>query len=498
MRRSDRALRRSATSGLLMCARAMASALAVGGLALGWLATAAVAPAPVFVPGVAHADDKRPADASLAVEPSFEDTGLSTDVRLIVRKAEIDLRDRGEGPVPLHLHSTWFVSLGADTAAQKAHVRLWLARSARNVVARLDGVDAKLVESLDAADTAANTVAMANTAVAAGTTAVANTPVAADAIAHMAIAADTAVDTSMVAAADTTGHAVASADTSAVTTANSPADTTAVATGADTTEHTAVAVTTEPAAVATTPDTAAPKMADKTADMAAYMTADTSANIYRLSLRLEPGVERRLEIEYDLAWTKTGRSPYELAVDCTLAPDSTSGALHEVEITFHPANPTPLPALAARPVPYSYAPDSLGWRLANVRPTTRFSIAYAPRVAEQYKDRYLTPLNVRNLDYPWDHSLVSFPAVVSGAALDSAWSAADRERAARTLEQLEDAAREANWVKRMITDGRADRLLTPIEKLNVGYCRALMEAIHDSRDPRQMRNALAELRTKYW
>jgi hypothetical protein len=449
-----------------MCARAAASALAAGGLALGWLATAAVAPAPMFVPGVAHADDKRPADASLAVEPSFEDTGLSTDVRLIVRKAEIDLRDRGEGPVPLHLHSTWFVSLGADTAAQQAHVRLWLARSARNVVARLDGVDAKLVPSLDAADTAAESVAMANTEVAADSTAVAKTPVA--------------------------------VDTTVVTNANSAVDTAAVATGADTTEHTAVAVTTEPATVATTTDTAAPKTAPKTADMAAYVTADTTANIYRLSLRLEPGVERRLEIEYDLAWTKTGRSPYELAVDCTLAPDSASGALHEVEITFHPANPTPLPALAARPVPYSYAPDSLGWRLANVRPTTRFSIAYAPRVAEQYKDRYLTPLNVRNLDYPWDHSLVSFPAVVSGAALDSAWSAADRERAARTLEQLEDAAREANWVKRMITDGRADRLLTPIEKLNVGYCRALMEAIHDSRDPRQMRNALAELRTKYW
>jgi len=265
-------------------------------------------------------------------------------------------------------------------------------------------------------------------------------------------------------------------------------DTSMVA-AADTTEH-----ATSEAAM----ETAARKTADKNSDMAAYMTADTSANIYRLSLRLEPGVERRLEIEYDLAWTKTGRSPYELAVDCTLAPDSTSGALREVEIAFHPAKPTPLPALAARPVPYSYAPDSLGWRLADMRPGTQFSIAYAPRVAEQYPDRYLTPLIVRNLDYPWDHSLVSFPAVVSGAALDSAWSAADRQRAARTMEQLEDAAREANWVKRMITDGRADRLLTPIEKLNVGYCRALMEAIHDSRDPRHMRDALAELRTKYW
>jgi hypothetical protein len=350
-------------TGLASLARVAGSALIVA-----WCLALA------FAPANALTDDPRPDDASIAVAHMFEPVTLAVDLRLVIRRAEFDLRDAGDGPTPLHLRSTWYVSLGADTLPHAVTLAISPVHSARNVEMRVDGVPVELM---------------------------------------------------------------------------------------------------------------------------AESEADTAARLYRGSFPLAPGVEQRLDVEYDLAWTRTSRTPYELAVDCPLAFDSTSGHVQEVAITFHCARPTPLPALAARPVPYQYAPDSLSWRLGNVRPETRFSIAYAPRVAAQFADRYLAPLVVRNLDYPWDHSLISFPAAVSEASLESAWRS-DSTSTERTIEQLQDAAREANWVRRMITDGRADRLLTPIEKLNVGYCRALVDAIHDQRDPKKMRDALAALRERYW
>jgi hypothetical protein len=119
-------------------------------------------------------------------------------------------------------------------------------------------------------------------------------------------------------------------------------------------------------------------------------------------------------------------------------------------------------------------------------------------VASQYADRFLAPLKVTNLDYPWDTQLVSFPEAISGTVLDSAWSAADSLRISRAVDQLHDSAREARRVRKLIADDRSDRLLLPIERLNVGYCRALIDAVEDNHDPHKMRAALAQVRTRYW
>ena len=205
--------------------------------------------------------------------------------------------------------------------------------------------------------------------------------------------------------------------------------------------------------------------------------------------------ERTVRVRYTLPWSWSDLSLYPGSMTYVLE----TGALwrdpigHGVVELVGGTN-TPLVAFSFDPIPTSFDHGVARWEFRNARPSKNVVIRFSPEIAEGYAGRFAGPYELGRL--PDARSAREFLELVDGE-----WEEFVLEGDSDLMEvdpaghAAVDSARVA---RRALEESARSRVLTPIERINLAYARAVERTIGRTHSRMQLEAALHALHERFW
>jgi hypothetical protein len=209
------------------------------------------------------------------------------------------------------------------------------------------------------------------------------------------------------------------------------------------------------------------------------------------------GQERVVHVEYFLPWSSSDLSLYRQSITYVLRTgalwrDPIAESVLEVRSGVH----MPLVAMSFDPPPDRYQAGTARWIFHDVRPTRDLRVSFNPELADKFSGRFEGPVDFKRvgpgraarellelIDLEWEESLLAYqPSVGDPPDLE-----AEHRRA-----ETADSARAA----RIELEARVH--LSPIERMNLGYARAVERACRNPAPASGLTAKLAEIHRRFW